>query len=161
MPENWTNGRILLDAEMIQSAARCFLDGKFCGELYYPGGSLDLSGKVTPGKEHELVLLLVARPDENSTKVYVSYLKGMLEELSKELIKGGYSPDTPAAIVYKATWPDEKTLPCTVETLARTAEENQVTKTALIVVGHVLDSAYDRSELYNPAFSTEFRKAEI
>lgn len=72
VPENWTNGRILLDAEMIQSAARCFLDGKFCGELYYPGGSLDLSGKVTPGKEHELVLLLVARPDENSIKAFMA-----------------------------------------------------------------------------------------
>lgn len=72
VPENWTNGRILLDAEMVQSAARCFLDGRLCGELYYPGGSLDLSGKLLPGKQHELILLLVAQADENSRKAFMA-----------------------------------------------------------------------------------------
>ncbi len=85
---------------------------------------------------------------------------GMLEELQKRLVDGGYSPDTPAAIVYKATWPDERSYVCTVETLAKTAKENNVTKTALIIVGDVVThSKYDRSELYNPAFTTEFRQA--
>lgn len=86
---------------------------------------------------------------------------GLLEDLEKELIKGGYSEETPAAIVYKATWPDEKVMRCTVSTLARTAKENQISKTALIVVGKVLDTQYRRSELYNPAFTTEFRKATL
>lgn len=86
---------------------------------------------------------------------------GLLEDLEKELVKGGYSEDTPAAIVYKATWPDEKVMRCTVSTLAQTAKENQITKTALIVVGKVLDTEYRRSDLYNPAFTTEFRKASI
>lgn len=86
---------------------------------------------------------------------------GLLEDLEKELVKGGYSQDTPAAIVYKATWPDEKVMRCTVSTLAQTAKENQITKTALIVVGKVLDTEYRRSDLYNPAFTTEFRKASI
>ena len=58
---------------------------------------------------------------------------GLLEELSKRLIAGGYEPDTPAAIVYKATWEDEKSFVCTVETLAQTARENHITKTALTV----------------------------
>ena len=87
---------------------------------------------------------------------------GMLEELSRRLIAGGYSEDTPAAIVYKATWEDEKTFICTVGTLAKTARENQITKTALMIIGDVVKhSHYNRSELYNPAFTTEFRKASI
>lgn len=84
---------------------------------------------------------------------------GMLGELSERLLSGGYGPGTPAAIVYKATWPDEKVFRCTVSTLEETARKNQITKTALIVVGRVLHGDYERSELYNPAFSTEFREA--
>jgi precorrin-4/cobalt-precorrin-4 C11-methyltransferase len=87
---------------------------------------------------------------------------GMLEELSKRLVDGGYSPDTPAAIVYKATWPDQRSYVCTVSTLAKTAKDNNVTKTALIIVGDAVEhGTYDRSELYNPAFTTEFRQASI
>lgn len=85
---------------------------------------------------------------------------GMLEKLQEELILGGYPADTPAAVVYKATWPEEKVCRCTVQTLAETAAENGIRKTALIVVGNVLDGEYQRSELYNPAFSTEFREAK-
>lgn len=83
---------------------------------------------------------------------------GMLEELSRRLIAGGYTADTPAAIVYKATWEDEKKFVCTVGTLAKTAEENHITKTALMIIGDVVThGSYSRSELYNPEFSTEFR----
>ena len=85
---------------------------------------------------------------------------GMLDELSERLKAGGYAPDTPAAIVYKATWPDEEKYICTVETLARTAAEHGITKTALIIVGSaVAQSGYERSKLYDPAFTTEFREA--
>ena len=85
---------------------------------------------------------------------------GMLEELSRRLIEGGYTEDTPAAIVYKATWPDEKKFICTVGTLARTAAENNITKTALMIIGDVVKAAhYDRSRLYDPTFTTEFREA--
>ena len=84
---------------------------------------------------------------------------GMLEELSRRLIKGGYKPDTPAAIVYKATWEDEKKFVCTVATLAQTAKENNITKTALMIIGDVVShNSYDRSLLYHPEFTTEFRK---
>ena len=61
--------------------------------------------------------------------------------------------------MYKATWPEEKVLRCTVGTLAETAERENVTKTALIVVGDILDSEYERSKLYDPSFTTGFRKA--
>ncbi len=85
---------------------------------------------------------------------------GMFEELSRRLIAGGYTADTPAAIVYKATWEDEKTFICTVGTLAETARKNHITKTALMIIGDVVaHSHYQRSELYNPAFTTEFREA--
>lgn len=85
---------------------------------------------------------------------------GMLEELSKRLIEGGYTADTPAAIVYRATWPDERAYICTVGTLAETARENHVTKTALMIIGDVVThSHYDRSKLYDPEFTTEFREA--
>ena len=85
---------------------------------------------------------------------------GMAEKLSRRLIAGGYSENTPAAIVYKASWDDEKAVICTVGTLAMAAEENNITKTALMIIGDaVSNSLYERSELYNPALSTEFRQA--
>ena len=86
---------------------------------------------------------------------------GMLPQLSAELIKGGYSENTPAAIVYKATHPDEKVCRCTVGTLAETAEKNDIKKTALITVGNFLGDDYSLSKLYDKTFSTEYRKAEI
>ena len=86
---------------------------------------------------------------------------GLLRETQNELLAGGYEPDTPAAIVYKASWPDEKTCLCTVSTLADCARENGISKTALIVVGDaVKQSGYARSKLYDPTFSTEFRPAK-
>ena len=85
---------------------------------------------------------------------------GMLEELSRRLIEGGYQADTPAAIVYKATWEDEKKFVCTVGTLAQTAKENHITKTALMIIGDVVKTTdYKRSKLYDPGFTTEFREA--
>ena len=84
---------------------------------------------------------------------------GMLEKLSVELIKGGYKADTPAAIVYKASWPDERVVYCTVGTLAESAAKYGINKTALITVGEFLGNIYDRSELYNPNFTHGFREA--
>ena len=86
---------------------------------------------------------------------------GLLRETQDELLAGGYGPDTPAAIVYKASWPDEKTVLCTVSTLYDRARENGISKTALIIVGDaVKQSGYARSKLYDPTFSTEYRPAK-
>lgn len=85
---------------------------------------------------------------------------GMLEMLSQRLVEGGYTEDTPAAICYKASWPEEEKYLCTVGTLAETAKEHQITKTALIIVGRVLQGDYRRSELYHPQFTTEYRKGK-
>ncbi len=84
----------------------------------------------------------------------------LLEKLQKELISGGYEPDTPAAIVYKASWPDQKVFHCTVDTIAETAAKNNIRNLALITVGGFLGSAYERSELYNPTFTHGFREAD-
>ena len=88
--------------------------------------------------------------------IYLS--TGMLRELSQRLIAGGYSGDTPAALVYKATWKEEQDFICTVETLAETAEKHGIKKTALVIVGDVVrHGSYARSKLYDPDFTTEFR----
>ncbi len=96
----------------------------------------------------------------HGTTMVIFLSAGMTEELSERLIAGGYREDTPAAIVYKASWPDEKTYVCTLSTLAKCAEENRITKTALIIVGDVVAQAgYVRSRLYDPSFTTEYRQA--
>ena len=81
----------------------------------------------------------------------------LLEAAQEELIEGGYSPDTPAAIVYKASWPDEKVFRCTVGTLAQTVQEAGVSNTALITIGGFLEGSFSRSKLYDPSFSHLFR----
>lgn len=85
---------------------------------------------------------------------------GLLEQVEEELLAGGYAPDTPAAIVYKATWPEERVYRCTVATLAQTAREHHVTKTALITVGGFLGDRYERSKLYDPAFTHGYREGK-
>ena len=85
---------------------------------------------------------------------------GMIPALQKDLLQGAYTENTPAAIVYKATWPDEKTVRCTVGTLAEEAERAGITKTALILVGDFLGSRYEKSRLYDPSFATEFREVK-
>ena len=94
-----------------------------------------------------------------SMAIYLS--TGLLKELSERLIKGGYTADTPAALVYKATWDDEKKYICTVGTLEKTAKENNITKTAIVLIGDVLTHTnYEKSKLYAADFSTEFREAK-
>ena len=87
---------------------------------------------------------------------------GLLEEMEAELKEAGYRPDTPAAIVYKATWPEEKAIRCTVSTLKETAEREGIRKTAMILIGDVLgtreENGYADSRLYAPDFTTGFRK---
>jgi len=83
----------------------------------------------------------------------------MLEELSNRLMAGGYKKDTKAAIVYKATWDNEKIVKTTVENLAKAARDNQIFKTALIFIGDFLGDEYERSKLYDPSFTHEFREA--
>ena len=134
--------------------------------------SLDLEYTL-PGLSQSLIITRMegrtAVPEKESIESWAAHgstmaidlSAGMLPELSARLIAGGYSEDTPAAIVYKATWPDEEAYRCTVADLAATAEEHGITKTALILVGDVIaGSGYGKSKLYDKTFSTGFRKAK-
>ena len=119
-------------------------------EYTLPGVSQSLIITRMPGKtggvpERESIESFAA----HGTTMAIYLSASMLEELSNKLVAGGYREDTPAAIIYKATWPEEKKLYCTVKTLAQTARENGITKMALILVGDVLGkSDYERSKLY-------------
>lgn len=109
----------------------------------------------TPVPEKEDIKKLAA----HGATMVIFLSMGLLKELSEKLVKGGYSADTPAAVVYKASWEDEKVCRCTVGTLYETAEKNGIKKTALITVGNFLGSDYSLSKLYDASFETEFRKA--
>ena len=94
-----------------------------------------------------------------SMAIYLS--TGMMKELSERLTAGGYRKETPAALVYKATWPEEEAYICTVGTLYDTAKEHGITKTALVLVGEAITHRkYKKSKLYAADFSTEFRQAK-
>ncbi len=108
----------------------------------------------TPVPEKEEIALFAAH--QATMVIFLS--AGMLEELSNRLLAGGYQKDTPVALVYKATWPEEETYICTVGTLNEIAKQHQITKTALVIVGEVVThNHYQRSNLYHPDFETEFR----
>ena len=83
----------------------------------------------------------------------------LTKKLQSDLLEGGYPGNTPVAVVYKATWPEEKIFRCTVDTLHKTVTENGLTKTSLIIVGNCMGDKYVRSLLYHPGFTTEFREA--
>lgn len=106
----------------------------------------------TPVPERESIAAFAAH--QATMVLFLS--TGMIGKLTAELLRGGYEKDTPAAIVYKATWPDEKRIRCTIETLE--AEAAGITNMALILVGDaVTQGNYQRSQLYNPVFTTEYR----
>lgn len=139
----------------------------FCGAA----SALDLEYTLPEISQSVVITRMAGRtpvPERESIRAFAAHQAtmviflstGMLKQLSEELIAGGYEAETPAAIVYKATWPEEKKFICTVGTLAETAKREGITKTALILVGNVIGcQTYERSKLYDPTFATEFREA--
>ena len=139
----------------------------FCGaaaalgaEYTLPGVSQSviltrLEGR-TPVPEGEKLAALAA----HGASMVLFLSAGMLERVQAELLAGGaYRPDTPAAIVYKATWPEEKLVRCTLGGLAEAGAAAGIRKTALVLVGDFLGgTAYRRSCLYDPAFTTGCRQ---
>jgi len=109
----------------------------------------------TPVPERQSIASLAAH---QATMVLFLSTK-LTEKLQSELLVGGYPGDTPVAVVYKATWPEEKIFRCTVDTLHKTVSENGLTKTSLIIVGNCMGDQYLRSMLYHPTFTTEYREA--
>ena len=110
----------------------------------------------TPVPERESIRSLAA----HRATMVLFLSTSLTEKLQSELLAGGYPGDTPAAVVYKATWPEERIFRCTVDTLHETVTKNGLTKTSLIIVGGCMGDRYLRSLLYDPGFTTEFREAE-
>lgn len=108
-----------------------------------------------------------AVPERESLKSFAAHHSTMVlflssslsEKIKEELIEGGLSEDTPVAVVYKASWPDERKFYTTLGQLPEAMKNENITKTALIIVGDVLGEYYEKSKLYDKNFSTEFRKA--
>lgn len=106
-------------------------------------------------------------PERESLKEYAHHhatlvlflSSGLAEKVRADLLEGGYEETTPVAVVYKATWPDEKIIHTTLGSLPEKMKEENISKTALIIVGDVLGEEYEKSKLYDASFSTEFRKA--
>ena len=124
-------------------------------ELTLPGVSQTviisrMAGR-TPVPEKEGPRLLASH--EASMAWFLS--AGMLKELCGELMAGGCAPETPAAVVYRASWPDQEIIRGTLEDLPEKAAH--IRKTALVLVGRFLADDYERSRLYDPSFSHEFR----
>lgn len=109
----------------------------------------------TPVPERESIRALAAH--QATMVLFLS--TSLTQTLQQELLSGGYPGTTPVAVVYKATWPEEKIFRCTVDTLHQTVTENGLSKTSLIIVGNCLGDEYQRSLLYHPGFTTEFREA--
>ena len=109
----------------------------------------------TPVPEREGIASLAA----HGATMVVFLSAGMLDGLQAELLKGAYTENTPAALVYKATWPEEKVVRCTLGQLAEAGRTHGIRKTALVLVGDFLAGKYERSKLYDPTFTTEFREA--
>ena len=109
----------------------------------------------TPVPEKENLRSLAAH--RASLVLYLS--SGLARKVRQELLLGGYAEDTPVAVVYKATWPEEKIIRTTLATLPEDMEAAGITKTALIIVSPALGSVYEKSRLYDAAFATEYRGA--
>lgn len=104
-------------------------------------------------------------PEKESLKSFAQHETTMviflsvqaISEVAKELISGGYKKETPTAVVYKATWPEEKKITGTLETIAGQVEEAGLSKTALILVGDFLGKEFYYSKLYASDFHHEYR----
>ena len=109
----------------------------------------------TPVPERESIRALASH--QSTMVLFLS--TSLTKKLQEDLLAGGYPGTTPVAVVYKATWPEEKIFRCTVDTLHETVTQNGLSKTSLIIVGNCMGDTYLRSLLYHPGFTTEFREA--
>jgi len=110
----------------------------------------------TPVPEKEKLALLASH---NATMcIFLSV--HMIENVMDELVSGGYTPDTPVAIVQKASWPEQKIFRGTIETIGEIVTNAKIDRTAMIVVGRCLDSEYALSRLYAPEFGHMYREAK-
>lgn len=139
----------------------CGAAAAVCGEYTLPGVSQTviitrMAGR-TPVPERENITALAA----HGATMVIFLSAGMLDGLQAALLQGAYTAQTPAALVYKASWPEEKVVRCPLGQLAQAGRAHGISKTALVLVGDFLADEYQRSKLYDPTFSTEFREATV
>ncbi len=109
----------------------------------------------TPVPESESISKLAAHQATMVIFLGTPHIARVVEDLKK----GGYPADTPVSVVYKATWPEQKIVLGTLSDIVAKVKVAGITETALIYVGRVFNpSAYELSKLYDPAFTTGFRK---
>ncbi len=143
------------------------------GVSSFQGAAADLQCEFTlPGVSQTLIITRCPGrtpvPEKESLKSLAAHRASMClflsagkeQEVASDLIAGGFAPDTPAAIAYHVGFPDEKLIRCELSQLPQRAEEAGITKTALLFVGDFLGDTYERSKLYDPGFSTGYRKAD-
>jgi precorrin-4/cobalt-precorrin-4 C11-methyltransferase len=102
----------------------------------------------------------IARFATHGTTMAIFLSAARPRALQQELLEGGYASDTPCAVVYKASWPDELVIECPLEELAERIREAGFTRQALILIGPGLGAGGTRSHLYSPHFSHTFRRSE-
>ena len=110
----------------------------------------------TPVPDRESIRKLA----EHQSTMILFLSTSLTESLQEDLLAGGYPEDTPAAVVYKATWPEEQIFRCTVGTLHETVTGHHLTRTSLLIVGQCMGPDYDRSRLYHPSFTTQYRQGK-
>ncbi len=158
--------------EQINRLDRLHIPYDICpGVSSFSGAAAALRAEYTlPGVSQSVIITRMAGktpvPENESIRGFAAHgatmviflSAGMTEALQTQLLEGGYGPKTPSAIVYKASWPDEKVIRCTIGTLHQVAVSSGIKSLALIVVGDFLGDVYQLSCLYDPAFTTAFRE---
>lgn len=154
------------------------LDKLGIGYEFVPGVSSFLGAASALGVEYTVPeisqSLIITRmagrtpvPEKESLRSFASHQTSMAIFLSvqgirnvvEELLAGGYPPSTPCCVIYKATWPEEKSVRGNLEDISDKVKEAKIKKTALILVGDFLGDRYYNSKLYHKEFTHEYRNA--
>ncbi|MDP8970691.1 MAG: precorrin-4 C(11)-methyltransferase, partial [Actinomycetota bacterium] len=159
--------------EQIQGCTERGLDWEIVPGVSSLGAAAAALGRelTVPHVAQSVIITRVAgatpTPDNEDVRAFAGHRTTMALFLSAkrgrtlqvELLAGGYPPDTPCALVYRATWPDEAVYRCRLADLARTLREARLHKHTLVLIGKALDGADTRSHLYAPTFGHEYRRA--
>lgn len=149
-----------IEFDVIPGVSSCFATAAALKQEYtLPGISqtviITRNEGRTPVPEREKLRSLAQH--QSTMCIYLSIT--MLDKVVAELIAGGYRPETPIAIVQRASWPEQKIVRGTLATIVKDIEDEHIDRTAMIVVSNCLEADYELSRLYAPEFSHMFRKA--
>jgi precorrin-4/cobalt-precorrin-4 C11-methyltransferase len=86
----------------------------------------------------------------------------LISDIVKQTIEGGYSSSTPVAVIYRASWNDQKIITGTLKNITKKVWNEKITRTAIVIVGDVIKpKSYEYSRLYDKSFSHGYRKAKV